>query len=60
MDIKEAFLYLNRLIMDHFIQPSDAKSMEEELQRRFVLCKPEEAKYIVELYQIARNSIVKL
>ncbi len=60
MDIKEAFLYLNRLVVDHFIQPSDAKSMEEELVRRFVLCKPEEAKMIVELYQIARNSILRI
>jgi hypothetical protein len=58
--IKEAFLYLNCLVMDKFINDSDTKSMEEELQRRFILMKPEEAKEIVALYCIARKNILRI
>ncbi len=58
--IKEAFLYLNCLLTDKFIQDNDTKSMEEELQRRFLLMKPEEAKEIVTLYCIARKNILRI
>ncbi len=60
MDIKEAFLYLNRLVIDHFVQPTDTKSMEEELVRRFQTLHKKDAIYIVELYLIARNSVLRL
>lgn len=58
--IKEAFLYLNCLVTDKFINDSDVKSMEEELCRRFILMKPIEAKEIVELYCIARKNILRI
>ena len=61
MDIlKEAFLYLNQLMYEKYLHDKDTKSMEEELMRRFLLMKPIEAKEIVELYCIARKSILRV
>jgi hypothetical protein len=58
--IKEAFLYLNCLVTDKFINDSDVKSMEEELIRRFILMTTKEAKEIIELYTIARKNILRV
>jgi hypothetical protein len=58
--IKEAFLYLNCLVTDKFINDSDVKSMEEELIRRFIIMTSNEAKEIVILYFIARKNILRI
>jgi hypothetical protein len=47
-------------LTDKFIHDNDTKSMEEELQRRFLLMKPEEAKEIVNVYCIARKNILRI
>ncbi len=58
--MKEAFLYLNQLIYENYINTADKKGMEEELMRRFILLKPDEAAKIVDLFVIVRNNILRV
>jgi hypothetical protein len=60
MDIKEAFLYLNRLILDKYVSFDNVKSMEDELTRRFINITPVDVKEIVTLYLIVKNNILRL
>ncbi len=55
--IKEAFLYLNRLIMDKYVHEKDVKSMMDELLRKDVLLTQDKAKEIVELYCTVKRQI---
>lgn len=56
--IVEAFIYLNRLIQDKYINIHDTQSMQEELYRKYQI-PTDDIKKIVEAYCIAKQNRTK-
>ena len=56
-NLKDIFLYINRLIYEKYITSNNLQEMRQEILRKFKLS-DEDANKIVQLYSIVANKIL--
>ena len=58
-NLKDIFLYINRLIYEKYITPNNVEEMCQEIMRKFKVS-DEDANKIVQLYSIVANKILSV